>query len=75
MDTAARMTRVRAAAKNAFTEPPSTAPPLNFFKKQKYFEAGRYEHALYNGAALHNSTWCTLFLAIGTGTSSAHVIW
>ena len=27
MGTAARMTRVRAAAKNAFTEPPSTAPP------------------------------------------------
>ena len=27
MRTAARMTRVRAAAKNAFTEPPSTAPP------------------------------------------------
>jgi len=27
MGTAACMTRVRAAAKNAFTEPPSTAPP------------------------------------------------
>ena len=27
MDTVARMTRVRAAAKNAFTESPSTAPP------------------------------------------------
>ena len=27
MGTAAHMTRVRAAAKNAFTEPPSTAPP------------------------------------------------
>ena len=27
MGTAARMTRVRAAAKNAFTEQPSTAPP------------------------------------------------
>jgi len=27
MGTAARMTHVRAAAKNTFTEPPSTAPP------------------------------------------------
>ena len=27
MGTATRMTRARAAAKNAFTEPPSTAPP------------------------------------------------
>ena len=31
MDTAARMTRERAAAKNAFTKPPSTAPPPIFF--------------------------------------------
>ena len=36
--------------------------------------AGRFEHALYNGAALHNSTWRALFVTIGTGTSSAHVI-
>ena len=34
MDTAARMTRVRTVAQNAFTEPPSTAPTPQILKKK-----------------------------------------
>ena len=35
MGTVARMIRVRAAAKNAFTEPPSTPPPIISFRESR----------------------------------------